>query len=893
MGGVWPAAPLGAQGVPIVQRTLNPLPGSVNIPAAAFKGTHLGTIVAPPTTVFYSAAGDLTNDGYPEVLFTGWTFRGFDAVGEAAAAPVFLFSTNATGAVALDPQRVLGTSGVAGTSTPRILDLNRDGRNDFFYLGHNESPAFPTRSERFMQNADGTFARLAIAGPKLEGHNSNVGDFNGDGFIDVLSSSYRTEDNFFASQINATTVDGIPPGGRWGFLTLYLNDKAGGFSAYPFLARNGQNRTVLLGSGSACAMGDLNGDGRPEFVIVDAFQYLNTFARNENFILTNLELTGGVGRGELVALPPPYFDRDGTYAAFRTQFKNKSHNIHAEIIDVNNDGRPDIVVSVMLWEAQAGTQAGVYQVLLNQGNLRFTDVTDTALHNFFLGASGSHQPVYRDINGDGFVDILSSDPYGAASQNPDGTTWSTNAQTWANRILINTGTGKFVQAMWNEFREHTLAMRQIAGDPRLSQYDDIVGYYVLPDRRLGYIARQSTYTTGAEGYVGRLAWFDFRAAAPLSTGPNGTDPAVQGAPGFSEYFYLTQYPEVAAAVTAGRHASGLAHYLAEGRARGLDAFAPNARVAGGNRTDTLTLAGPRNSYQIRPQDGGYTVTDVSGRQGRLMLESIERIQFSDELVEPAKLPAAWLANLSVRTSLAAGQTIIVGVVAQGGAKPVLVRAVGPTLAAFGLTGTMPDPQLQLFKDGVKTAENDDWAGALAPAFAELGAFQFAAGSKDAAMIAKLDGASSVQANGGVGGVILVEAYDTLPGNSQRLINVSARNRVGSGPDILIAGFNIAGAGTKRLLIRAVGPTLAVFGLSGVLADPKMEVYDGSTKVAENDDWEAGLAPTFGAVGAFAFAAGSKDAAAIVTLAAGKSYTVQVSGVGGVTGEGLVEIYELP
>jgi len=139
----------------------------------------------------------------------------------------------------------------------------------------------------------------------------------------------------------------------------------------------------------------------------------------------------------------------------------------------------------------------------------------------------------------------------------------------------------------------------------------------------------------------------------------------------------------------------------------------------------------------------------------------------------------------------------------------------------------------------------------------------------------------------------VEAYDSLPGNSQRLINLSARNRVGSGADVLIAGFSIAGAGTKRLLIRAVGPTLAAFGVTGVLADPKLEVYDGNTKVVENDDWEVGLAPTFGAVGAFAFAGGSKDAAAIVTLAAGKSYTVHASGVGGATGEGLIEIYELP
>ena len=110
--------------------------------------------------------------------------------------------------------------------------------------------------------------------------------------------------------------------------------------------------------------------------------------------------------------------------------------------------------------------------------------------------------------------------------------------------------------------------------------------------------------------------------------------------------------------------------------------------------------------------------------------------------------------------------------------------------------------------------------------------------------------------------------------------------------ILIAGFNIAGTGQKRLLIRAIGPQLTSFGVTGVLADPRLEIYSGSTKIGENDNWTADLATTFSSVGAFALTANSRDAALVTVLEPG-SYTVQVSGVGGGTGEGLIEIYELP
>ncbi|MSU48876.1 MAG: hypothetical protein EXS37_07285 [Opitutus sp.] len=255
-------------------------------------------------------------------------------------------------------------------------------------------------------------------------------------------------------------------------------------------------------------------------------------------------------------------------------------------------------------------------------------------------------------------------------------------------------------------------------------------------------------------------------------------------------------------------------------------------------------------------------------------------------------PSARLSNLSVRTTMASGQTLIVGVVVTGGARDILVRAVGPALAAFGLSTAMTDPRLELYNGSSLVFSNDDWPATLASTFTSVGAFGLPVGSRDAAFVRSVEGAYSIQARGTGAGVVLVEAYDLGTGNSPRMVNVSARNRVGTGDDILIAGFNIAGTGTKQLLFRAVGPGLAAFGVTGTLVDPKLEIYSGGTKVTENDNWTPTLAATFSAVGAFGLPAGSRDAALLTTLAPG-TYSVQVSGVGGGTGEALVEIYEVP
>ena len=267
--------------------------------------------------------------------------------------------------------------------------------------------------------------------------------------------------------------------------------------------------------------------------------------------------------------------------------------------------------------------------------------------------------------------------------------------------------------------------------------------------------------------------------------------------------------------------------------------------------------------------------------------------------QPARLTIAAgegrLANLSVRANLGASERLIVGF-ATNGEKSVLLRGIGPTLGTFGVGGAYADPRLELYNSSAAMlTQNDNWGGAatLANAFSAVGAFGLPNASRDAALQASIAGSHSAHVTGANSGVVLVEVYDSGAGTGVRLVNVSARNRVGTGDDILIAGFVVDGTVAKTLLIRAVGPTLGTFGVPGTLADPRLDIFNGATvKVAENDNWPALLGTTFGAVGAFQLGTGSRDAALLVTLMPG-AYSAQVSGVGGGTGEALVEVYELP
>lgn len=270
-----------------------------------------------------------------------------------------------------------------------------------------------------------------------------------------------------------------------------------------------------------------------------------------------------------------------------------------------------------------------------------------------------------------------------------------------------------------------------------------------------------------------------------------------------------------------------------------------------------------------------------------------------------------LINLSVRTGAGTGaQTLIVGFAIGGpGTKPVLVRGIGPTLTQYQVDGALADPVLTLFSSATTSlGNNNDWGGtdALRARFSATGAFALPNDSKDAAISVDLfSGSFTTQITGAnnTTGIALAELYDAdlspagnrAPTDVPRFVNVSARAQVNTGGGILIAGFAISGNVPKTVLIRAIGPNLTQYNVTGVLADPRLDLYRGSTLIQSNDNWNgsAELTAAFNSVGAFSLSpASSKDAALLVTLAPG-SYSAQVSGVGNTTGVALIEMYEIP
>jgi hypothetical protein len=134
--------------------------------------------------------------------------------------------------------------------------------------------------------------------------------------------------------------------------------------------------------------------------------------------------------------------------------------------------------------------------------------------------------------------------------------------------------------------------------------------------------------------------------------------------------------------------------------------------------------------------------------------------------------------------------------------------------------------------------------------------------------------------------------------TDRLTNLSSRAAVGTGGDAMINGFVLTGDVPHRLLLRGVGPSLVLVGISNALHDPMIELRNAAGALVDaNDNWESNdnvsaIRDTSVQVGAFPLTPGSRDAALLISLPAG-SYSVKLFGADGGSGLGLLEIYELP
>jgi hypothetical protein len=303
------------------------------------------------------------------------------------------------------------TANIIGTNatTPGnvvIADFNGDGIDDIVSLYFKDFPVadkpgsagFRGDGAIFLSRAGQTHVRRTLTGPSWT-HGTTVSDINGDGSLDFINSH----------------------GQKW------LNDGHGNFTFHDHSwYLNTHNGFWMHGSG--VCVGDFNNTGKKQVVITDLSINALTGPISDTVIF---ELDAALRPIASHSLPVPVLDRNTSATA-----KEVSHDVQCVAMDLNRDGRLDLLVFSRP-DASARnnswTNEGVVQVLINRGNWNFDDVTDVAMANYPINTLISYSPIPMDLNGDGIMDLwLGSHTYNSTSPN----------HAW-----LNNGSGTFTRSL--------------------------------------------------------------------------------------------------------------------------------------------------------------------------------------------------------------------------------------------------------------------------------------------------------------------------------------------------------------------------------------------------------------------------------------------------------------
>lgn len=258
-------------------------------------------------------------------------------------------------------------------------------------------------------------------------------------------------------------------------------------------------------------------------------------------------------------------------------------------------------------------------------------------------------------------------------------------------------------------------------------------------------------------------------------------------------------------------------------------------------------------------------------------------------------PPAQAMNISTRLRVRGGENVMIGgfIITGSQSKRVLVRALGPTLQQFGISDALPNPMVELSGPAGPITSNNNWKDTQQAEIQDTGLAP--PNNLEAALVATLAPGNYTavvrDADGGTG-VGLVEVYDLAAAAQAKLANISTRGFVESGVNVMIGGFILGNsAAPARVLIRAIGPSLTQHGVSDPLQDPILELFDANgTLMRSNDNWQDSQQTEIEGTG---LAPQSTAESAIVSTLTPAPYTAIVAGKNGLTGVGLVEVYQLP
>ena len=250
-------------------------------------------------------------------------------------------------------------------------------------------------------------------------------------------------------------------------------------------------------------------------------------------------------------------------------------------------------------------------------------------------------------------------------------------------------------------------------------------------------------------------------------------------------------------------------------------------------------------------------------------------------------------NISTRMNVLAGDNVLIGgfIVTgpSGSTKKVLIRGIGPSLSNFGISGTLTDPLLELHKPDGSVVVNDNWQQGDTSQIPNGFAPSDPRESVIVATLAPGNYTAVLKGAHGETGIGLAEVYDLDSASAAQLANISTRGFVNTGDNVMIGGFIVGGAEPTHILVRAIGPSLAAFGVQGALPATTLELHDANGAVISNEGWrntqEADIIATT------IPPSNDNEAAILATLVPG-NYTAIVRGKNNTTGIGLVEAYNL-
>ncbi|HWB83181.1 MAG TPA: hypothetical protein VG675_03500 [Bryobacteraceae bacterium] len=513
-------------------------------------------------------------DGREGLVLNGWYYNGFSTTATSVT-PVnmALLEQLPDGTLRLATSKYISDPQTHGSGSVVIADFNRDGLQDIFLAAHNESPALPASSTAYLSNANGSYSKVTVA-DLVEAHDGNLAYINGT--PTVLTGSY------YVTQ---------PPNGHAD--TAIQFDSVKGFTVVQDIGT----------SGSSVAVADFYGDGTYSAVFGDSI-YGPNYPFVPNFIdeinlwrFTDLILTGNP-----VNVGNPYFNT-AAYASYQS-FQDphgKQHNYRVRTEDLNHDGMLDVVVQGSIWHPTVGTQRTILQIFQNNGNYRFTDVTDSLNPQFDKGAGeADYVPQWRDIDASGINSFLSA----ALSYNI--------AQPAGNYVIVNDGSGNLQIALHETLNLYGGQIMKWLSDNHPPQWSTVVDSelprlkaYQTPDGRLNFLAVVDGF---ALGRAGQHQYILVNVPLQLDITSQFTKPIT----------------------VKDRNGSHLIRTFAGDDTIYSGHSGGYSKIDGGLGTNSVVYAGRSQNYSASTNsDGSWTIKDNVGTDGTDTLTRVQRLQFND------------------------------------------------------------------------------------------------------------------------------------------------------------------------------------------------------------------------------------------------------------------------